>query len=97
LACSTPDSNRGVEYRLAEGHSGTFFLHLQEAHVERRVVRNEYSVAAEIMEGGQHHVDVRLTTHHVVRDAVDAGAFGAQKALWIYQLIEIFVAQEGGR
>jgi hypothetical protein len=57
-------------------------------------VGDEHGVTAEIMEGGQNDVDLRLPAHHVVGDAVNAHTLGSQEALRVDQLIKVLVPQK---
>ena len=83
-----------VEYRLLEPHARLRLLELQEAHVERGVVRDQHGLAGVGVERPQHLVDRRLAGHHVGRDAVDRNRRRRNRAVRIDQLLEAFAAQE---
>ena len=57
-------------------------------------MRDQHSVAAEIVKGRQYRLDVGLPAHHVIGDAVDADSFRSQKTFRIDQLVEVLVTQQ---
>ena len=63
---------QGIEDGLREADAGRLLLEPQEAKVERRVVRDQHGVRAELVERRQHLDDRRLAREHGGLDARDA-------------------------
>ncbi len=53
-----------VQHGLREADAGDAFLEAQETHIERRVVRDQHGIHAELAERREHPVDRRLALEH---------------------------------